>query len=585
MVDLSIVIPSYNRRDSICALVEALFAQHDPAIETEIVAVLDGSRDGSAEALAHLKVPPGMRLHVHTQDNRGRAGARNTGIGLAHGDVVLFLDDDVVPQTGLLAAHMRAQREADAVLGRIDHLDAPGTPRVISEQEVIFYRERHALLSVPGAPIRATDVFAGNLSVKLARVREIGGFDEAFTGYGCEDWDLGQRLIDAGVVFAYAGDAAVFHKSPVTATRWRRNAWQEGRSQLTFVAKHPTLTPTLDIGDLHEATWPARFTAQFAIQFPRLGMAASAVVFRLTTMTRPAAGPAIVQRIAFHSWRLAFWSGVRTTIGDSSATRTACRFCAPILCYHRICDDPNPALADWAVRPDEFRRQMRLLHRLGYRAVTLQRLIEIFESGQPIDKVVAITFDDGYVDTVTTAAPILDECAFPATVFVVTDYVGTTAAWDAEYGNDMAPLATWDQLRTLRDRGWEIGYHTRSHPDLKTVPIEVATREIVDGRCRLEREIGQPVTSFAYPYGEFTLAIAKIAQEAGYRCAVTLGQRLATPAALRYGIQRIPIVRDDSTLDLRLSLATGFGLRGLAGFVLATPIRVWRGRRAPTVQT
>jgi GT2 family glycosyltransferase/peptidoglycan/xylan/chitin deacetylase (PgdA/CDA1 family) len=583
MVDLSIVIPSYNRRDSICALVTALISQAGPGVAAEIVVVLDGSTDGSAEALACLATPPETRLCVHNQANQGRASARNTGIERATGEVVLFLDDDVVPKNGLVSAHLRAHRTADVILGRIDHLDAQDTPRVICEQEVIFYNERHALLS-GGNPIRATDVFAGNLSVKRSHLHAVGGFDEAFTGYGCEDWDLGERLLQTGVVFAYASDAAVYHKSPVTAKRWRLNAWQEGRSQLTFVDKHPALTGMLDIGDLHEATWPARLAAQFAIQVPRLGMAASAATFRLARLVRPIVKPAIAQRIAFQSWRLAFWSGVRTAVGNSGDTRARCRFCAPILCYHRVCDDPNPELTDWAVRSDRFRRQMQLLRRLGYRVMTLQTLVELFEAGRPLDKVVVITFDDGYLDTVTTAAPILEEFGFPATVFVVTGCVGKTAIWDEEYGGEMAPLATWEQLRTLRDRGWEIGYHTITHPNLKTLAEEDAIREIVDGRSELERQIGSPATSLAYPFGEFTPGIARIAQESGLCCAVTLGQHLATVTGFRHGLRRIAIMRSDSLLDVRLSLSTGFGVRGLAAFALTSPVRVWRACRRPAVQ-
>jgi GT2 family glycosyltransferase/peptidoglycan/xylan/chitin deacetylase (PgdA/CDA1 family) len=581
MVEASIVIPSFNRKDSVCALVSALIAQHEPDDCTEVIVVLDGSVDGSAEALGQITAPPGLRLVIHNQQNRGRAATRNAGVAHATGRVVIFLDDDVMPGKGIVAAHLEAHQRADAVLGRIEHLGVPGVPWEISAQEEEFYRDRHTALSVEGTTIRATDVFAGNLSVKADWLRRIGGFDEAFTGYGCEDWDLGQRLIEAGARFVYAPDASVSHCSATTAAQWRRHALQEGRSQLTFIGKHPGLASSLDIGGLHETTWTGRLIAQFAVQFPRLGSAASLATFHATALARPIAPPRLRRRLALQSWRLAFWSGVSRTVGSSRRTRAICRFSARILCYHRVCDHPNPALAQWAVTPKAFRAQMRFLHKSGYQAVTLRELIRAFDAGRSLDKLVVITFDDGYLDTVTTAAPILDEMGFPATVFVVSKLVGATAAWDEDYGGAMAPLATWNQLRSLQERGWEIGFHTTNHVDLTQVSEEEAVRELVEGRLEFEREIGESVTSFAYPFGEFTPKLVTIAAESGVNVAVILGSRAATHSAPRHALERATVLRKHSMQDFRLMLRTGFSRLELLGFGLSIPVRALRARKRP----
>ncbi len=577
MVDVSIVIPSYNRRDSVCALVKALLDQDDPALTTEIIVVLDGSTDGSAEALAAAITGRDARVCLWQQENRGRAGARNAGLARAAGSIVLFLDDDVLPGPDLVRAHWRAHQSADAVLGRIEPVTLEGTPRAIAELEEAFYRDRHAALMAPGVTIRATDVFAGNLSVKRRLLDVAGRFDESFTGYGCEDWDMGQRLLACGAIFAYAPDALVYHRSPVTRKQWLRHAWQEGRSQLILMRKYPYLTSSLDISGLHDATWTGRLAAQFAIQFPTAALRVSASTLWLTSIVRPVVPPEMLRRFAFLSWRVAFWSGVRQAIGTSVETRAICRFSARILCYHRVCEHPNPGLAEWAVRPAMFRRQMNWLHRHGYRTITLTALLEAFARGTPLDKVVVITFDDGYLDTVTTAAPILAEYGFVATVFVVPSLVGKTACWDAAYGGEMAPLASWEHLRSLREAGWEIGLHSNRHDDLTAVSADDLVRDLDEGRRALEEALGQEVTSFAYPFGELSPEVAKAVAEAQFRVAVSLGARVATPGAPRYALERAAVMRSTSMLSFRLMVQTGFDLKGLLGFGLGMPGRAVRG--------
>jgi peptidoglycan/xylan/chitin deacetylase (PgdA/CDA1 family) len=246
-----------------------------------------------------------------------------------------------------------------------------------------------------------------------------------------------------------------------------------------------------------------------------------------------------------------------------------------------VSDDPNPALAEWSVRPSVFRRQMQWLHHHGYQPVTLANLIDAFVRGKPLDKAIVITFDDGYLDTVTTAAPILAEFGFPATVFVVPALVGKTAQWDAEFGGDMAPLATWEQVRALSDQGWEIGLHSHSHHDLTALPLNDVIQDLTEGRRILENALDREVTSFAYPYGEFSAEVASAVADAGFHVAVTLGSRLATPGAPRFALERVPVMRNTNMASFRLMVKTGLDLRGLLGFGFGMPIRVVRELLSP----
>ena len=324
---ISVVIPSYNRRASVCALVAALMAQHQPHIATEIIVVLDGSTDGSADALAQLTPPAGMTLRVYTQPNQGPGIARNTGWRHARGEIVLFLDDDVLRGARLLAAHLEAHHKtgADAILGRIETHAADWVPASLARGVVAYYQSRHKALAADGATITAVDIFTGNLSVKRIRLVEIGGFDESFRGYGCEDWDLGQRLLDVGARFTYAPDAAVTHQFALGSYQWRQHIWQAGQAEIRLTAKHPQLKTHVHIRTLQDPNWKHWLAAQFAIQFPRLAMAASAITFWIIPLAPWIGDSKLPHQLTALSWRLTFWSGVRSALGSARAVRAYCR--------------------------------------------------------------------------------------------------------------------------------------------------------------------------------------------------------------------------------------------------------------------
>src|SRR4051794_26643481 len=239
--DLSIVIPTYNRRTAVVNLVEALLRQERPNLTIEIIVVVDGSSDGTAKALSAIHGSAAAMVEVISTPNSGRAAARNTGIARCTGRFVLFLDDDVLPIGSLLAAHVAADESADVVLGRIEPGHNPHELKVFRSLSEQFYQDRHQRLASPNVVFRATDVFAGNLSVRRSLLELVGGFDSAYSGYGCEDWDLGQRLIEAGATIAYAPEAAVVHHAITTPDRWLQNAREEAVTQQRLVEKHPGL--------------------------------------------------------------------------------------------------------------------------------------------------------------------------------------------------------------------------------------------------------------------------------------------------------------------------------------------------------
>ena len=121
---MSVIVPTYERRELVVEAVGAL-ARQSFDHPFEVIVVVDGSRDGTAEALQRTTWP--FPLRVIEQANQGAARARNGGAAEADGEILLFLDDDMTADSRLLAEHDRSHREgAEVVLGHMPlHPDSP----------------------------------------------------------------------------------------------------------------------------------------------------------------------------------------------------------------------------------------------------------------------------------------------------------------------------------------------------------------------------------------------------------------------------------------------------------------------------
>jgi GT2 family glycosyltransferase len=189
--------------------------------------------------LAQLTVPFDMR--VIEQANGGAASARNRGAAEATGDILLFLDDDMIAQPDLLEQHARTYRDgADAVTGDMPlHADSP--PGFLSSgfaMSVDWDRD---------APSTPFDIFTGQLSVRRSVFERLGGFDESFTaagGYGNEDIDFGVRLV-GGFDVRHNPEAITRQLHRVQPRQFMRRARLLAQADLRFAAKHPDLAQQL----------------------------------------------------------------------------------------------------------------------------------------------------------------------------------------------------------------------------------------------------------------------------------------------------------------------------------------------------
>src|SRR5690606_29908178 len=150
-------------------------------------------------------------------------------------------------------------------------------------------------------------------------------------------------------------------------------------------------------------------------------------------------------------------------------------------------------------------------------------------------------------DNLAVAVPILERHALPACFFLTTSYIGTDTVplWDAK-GGVRSEWLNWDDVADLSRKGFEIGAHTMSHPDLGHIDGESAEHEILGSRRRLEEELGEPVTLFAYPFGgraNLSEANRERVRRAGYRCCMSAYGGVVDRRTDRYDVPRVAVDR------------------------------------------
>jgi peptidoglycan/xylan/chitin deacetylase (PgdA/CDA1 family)/glycosyltransferase involved in cell wall biosynthesis len=190
-----------------------------------------------------------------------------------------------------------------------------------------------------------------------------------------------------------------------------------------------------------------------------------------------------------------------------------------VLCYHAV---SHSWKCDMTVTPRRLEQHVRGLLRLGYRAATFSDAV----LAPTDDRTFVVTFDDAFTSVRDLAAPILDRLGVPATVFVPTGWIGPDrgrALWDdmeqfveldREPELDLLP---WEDIRALAQRSWEIGSHTVDHPRLTGLDDAQLDAELQESRATVEREVGVPCRSIAYPYGDVDARVVAAAQRAGYQ--------------------------------------------------------------------
>jgi len=224
------------------------------------------------------------------------------------------------------------------------------------------------------------------------------------------------------------------------------------------------------------------------------------------------------------------------------------RYVVPILTYHHV---GIPSVSKHrlnTVTALSFKHQMSFLKRHGFQVVSFEDFVEGAKEGRSFNRnTVVLQFDDGYEDNYTYAFPILKKHGFPATVFLVSDKVGTPG------------FLTWDQIKEMEKYNFVVGAHTRHHVYLPGVSEAQAQDEIAGSKKTIEDHLGHKIDYFCYPSGGFTEEIKNFVQDAGYKAAVTTNRGKNLFNQDLYALKRIRM----STGDDRYSgLVLWFKLSG-----------------------
>jgi len=505
----------------------------------EVVIGDDGSSDGTVEMLQNLETP--FDLSVLDLGKVGRAAARNAAAEAARGQVCLVIDDDVIAGPGLVAAHLEAHREGPIVgVGRLTQ--SPPEDRDWYATHFAQTWDEH-FDRLQGKEIGWMACYAGNLSVPRKELLEVGGFTGRDSG---EDLEIGYKLTRAGCTARYLPKAEALHDDRKSRDRLIADSQRQGIRQRALVQDHPEMEP-------HLYGWFLATTRrELVLRRAMLALRVSPRLLGRLGSLLPGSGR---RRIWFYFVsRYAFWSGARKAVDRERWERLTRG--VPVLMYHAFGERDEGDR--FVVSRRAFSRQLRLLKLLGYRSVQFEEVVEAVRASRlPPRRGVAITIDDGYRDNLEVALPVLRRHGYGATVYLVSGRIGGVNDWTSEGALANRPLLSREQVGRLGEAGIRLGAHTRTHRPLPELTGPEVAAEVRGSREDLAGSFGDPISTFAYPFGRLDERAVAAAREAGFSGACTVEARLARPLEEPLLIPRVEVRAGDTLWRFFLNVWLG----------------------------
>jgi GT2 family glycosyltransferase len=231
----TVVMPTHGRRESLLRVLRALARQTAPTGTFEVVVICDGDVDGSVAACQTLAPSLPYPLRVLEQANQGPAEARNRGVVMATAPLIIFLDDDVMPDPPLIATHLAAQQGQERRI-TLGPLLPPPDMRLNAwgEWEERTLLRQYAAMEAGHWQPTYRQFYTGNAGVRKQQIITAGGFDPRFRR--AEDVELALRLADQGAEFVFLPEARGWHYVQRTFASWLKMSDAYGRADAAMAA-------------------------------------------------------------------------------------------------------------------------------------------------------------------------------------------------------------------------------------------------------------------------------------------------------------------------------------------------------------
>jgi peptidoglycan/xylan/chitin deacetylase (PgdA/CDA1 family) len=224
----------------------------------------------------------------------------------------------------------------------------------------------------------------------------------------------------------------------------------------------------------------------------------------------------------------------------------------PILLYHSVSDTPSPESAPFAVTPADFAAHMNAV------VTRVSEYMDARESNTLAGRRIAlITFDDGYLDFIQNALPILTKHKLPSTMYITTGWMNGI---DSKEAGPSDPMMHMSQLNELQRSNVEIGAHSHAHLQMDTLGSAASRDEVRRPKELLEDTIGAPVRTFAYPHGYSSSRVRKQVAQAGYTSATSVRNAMSPADDDPFRLARLMLMSNTTPTTVE-SWLDGLGAR------------------------
>ena len=312
MIKVSVIIPTYQRKQSVLRLLDALSSQTFPSNEFEVIISIDGSTDGTKEVVDNFKAS--FELRSIWESNAGKSSACNKGIKDARGELLIILDDDMEPSPELVQAHFTAH-QGHTKIGVIGAAPikaeeySPLVVRYIADK----FNSHIKKISEPGFNLRIWDFYGGNFSIGRKLMLDVGLFDENFKVYGYEDVELVNRLLKMGVKIIFRQDALCIQHYEDDLRGQGYKTINSGNNAVQLVSSQPETFNELKLIEYNFTGWKWRSLRLTLIWLSILIPVTTDIVISLINLFEKC-NPKMHRRFYALAMDYFFWLGVWTAL-------------------------------------------------------------------------------------------------------------------------------------------------------------------------------------------------------------------------------------------------------------------------------